>query len=208
MTDWIVPPGQMGLGPVAGLGIATRDPDGRTRIVDMERGINPRMSLPTHSAHRCAHGLNPQACLQCFHARDRAPKPTPPPRKVVGNLAFAQPPSPVIAAVKARIGPPPSLVPQVSAPVHVGVRPDGTKIEPPAPPQEAPRTRGKMPVPVLHGAMAQAGQGATQTTIPGAMPAAFSYAADQGRTDSKGVWHPPRHAQLIDSLPRHPHAGR
>jgi hypothetical protein len=106
---------------------------------------------------------------------------------------------PIVAAVRARAGVPDVVpgVPQVAGPVHVGVQPDGTPVEAPKP-----KTRivGTMPVPVQAG---QAGVGAAQSKNS---LTPFDYSENQGRTDSRGNWHPPKHRSLIDSKPRHPNA--
>lgn len=156
-------------------------------LVDKD-GKKTGMSNPGPMMGQCPHGQNAMACLPCFHARSR-------PQPVVPAAQRTQPAvNPIIAAVKARAGELEVVpgVPPVSGPVHVGQNPDGTPV--------ARKTKmvGTMPVPVqVQGGGAQA---------PGRSTEAFDYGQNQGRTDSRGIWHPPKHRSLIDSKPSHPNA--
>jgi hypothetical protein len=196
VSEWIIRPGELLMegGPQ---GVGTQQGG---KFHDFERGAPlPRAGgsnlRPMHPG-LCPHKQNPANCLQCYHAKASAPPAAPPPRR--GPQVQT---SPVVAAVKARAGvgasPMGQLVPHVDAPVHLGKTPDGKDIEPP----KREPTRGKMPVPVLHGPNAQAGQGAHTKTIK-----PFSYANDDGRVDRKGLWHPAKHRSLVDALPSHPDA--
>jgi hypothetical protein len=152
----------------------------------------------------CDHGLNPKACLKCFHQGQAAAatsQPKPKPGHPYGGQNPAAPPNPIIAAVKARAGRMPGdIVPQQAGPV---VMSSGVEVAP-APVQEddRPKVRGKMPKPVQH----QSAVGGAKAAGGGSLPQAFHYADDQGRVDSKGIWHPPKHKSIIDRAPRHPNA--
>lgn len=131
----------------------------------------------------CPHGLNHNACLQCFHA--------PKPKQEAALKATAKAPlNPIVAAVKQRSAQQPQMAME-------GVRPDG---EPAARPEPT-----SMPKPVY--------ANPPKASVPGAqgqphanVVAPFSYANDPGRFDGKGLWHPPKHRSVIDSKPRHPNA--
>ena len=173
----------------------------------------------------CKHGLNPQACLPCFHEkRNAAPTSKPAERASVpkNNVIDAVKQARLDAQqaegavnIRLRAAGLPNLPPGTDVleptvhvgPTRVGYENDGTPIAQPKqedPELGRPKVRGKMPVPVLHGG-AVAGQ-AQKTLEP------FSYA-------SAKPWHtktvtvagvqqtiavPPRHGSIIDSLPRHP----
>jgi hypothetical protein len=152
----------------------------------------------------CPHNLNPRACLKCFHeAQSAAPTNQPKPKAghPYGGVNPASPPNSVLAAVKARAGWMPGvIVPQSAGPVVMS-----SGIEAPQAPEQEddrPKVRGRMPKPVQNGG----GQGARLGANGGQVPQAFHYADDQGRHDSKGVWHPPKHRSVIDRAPRHPNA--
>ena len=176
----------MGMGPTSGLGVWSSGDKrlGRRTLVDMERGIKPGMAPPLPS-HLCPHKLNPIACLECFRAK--AIVSTAPPKPKV-------PVNPVVAAIKQKMA---NEQPK-QGPVHVGVMPDGTPVPRPVP--QSGQTRGKMPVPVLHPTAAQGGTGVATKTIE---PFTYSTSWD---VDGKGL--PPERRSLIDSLPRHPDAGK
>jgi hypothetical protein len=188
MTEWIIPPSPKHR---RGWGMWS---EGDGRYVDFERGVDmtdkeEKMAIqpPIHRGHLCPHGLNPIACLPCYHAKKNVP--TPPPQRSV-----PQPTNPVIEAIKAKSGASPQGM------VHVGYNPQTR--EPITTEEDQPKIRGKMPVPVQVGAVgspsAASGGGGGVT--------AFDYARDQGRVDSKGQWRPARRPSLIDTLPRHPNS--
>jgi hypothetical protein len=186
MSEWILRPGQLMAGDGAGFGVWQGG-----RLHDGERGSRMFGMNAPGSGHLCPHKLNAVNCLQCFHAKAAAA-----PTSQLKPRSPQRADNPVLVAINERAGIGTArgtpAVPHVDAPVHVGVNPDGTRIEP---------TRGPMPKPVVHATGAQVGRGVT------AAPA-FSYANETGRIDSKGVWHPPKRRQLIDSLPRHPEADK
>lgn len=163
-------------------GVVLIDRDGKKTGMSNPNGI-----LGSHS---CPHGQNPMACLPCYHAKGTAPKPQVPQHQRPQPAV-----NPIIAAVKQRAGTAELVpgVPRVQAPVHIGQNPDGTPV--------ARKTKivGKMPVPVIAGTVSP-GETRQNTLTP------FDYSQNQGRTDSKGVWHAPKHRSLIDSKPSHPNA--
>lgn len=156
-------------------------------------GKKTGMNLPPSTAPgRCPHGVNPMACVACYHAKQTAPKPQAQP-------LVRGPVNPIIAAVKARSDQPDLApgVPNVGAPVHVGQNADGTPI---AKPKTKTVVVGKMPTPVIHNAVGTGAAPAGNVMDP------LDYGQQQGRIDSRGLWHAPKHKSIIDSKARHPHA--
>jgi hypothetical protein len=176
----------------------------------------------------CQHGLNPVACLRCYHTAV-AQKPTsqPVPRNPIPHNAIidavknvhreAQQADGMLRARMKEAGmtkeaidaavplQPMSEPTVVQQPVHVGYLPNGDPVPPP-PVEELgrPKVRGKMPVPVF-----EAGAGGGRA---GAVIEPFSYAQKPWETKTVRIAGqkvevsvPPKHGSLIDSLPRHPH---
>ena len=145
---------------------------------------------------RCPHGLNAQACLKCFHAKQAAaPKSQPKPRPEIPRAHVATGPgAEIIEEVKRRAVAPASK----PGPVHMGRMPDGSPVAPTSPPTGNPR-----PVFQQAAVTAQGGGGGGAALKP-----PFSYTDNVGKFDQDGLWHPPKHRELIDRLPRHPEAGK
>lgn len=160
-------------------------------LVDKD-GKKTGMNLPPSTVPgRCPHGANQMACVACYHAKQVAPKPQ-------AQALVRAPVNPVIAAVKARtpLGDLAPGVPHVAGPVHVGLNPDGTPV---AKPKTKMVVVGTMPVPVVV-------NGGGTAAPAGNVMDPFDYAHHQGRIDSRGLWHAPKHKSIIDSKARHPHA--
>lgn len=171
----------------------------------------------------CPHRQNPKACLECYHAGVNArPREMPKPKSTVPNTlgvveqvrraqmaALAKTADGTAQQIARDMGVigmstqadvEPTVRPE---PVHLGYKPDGTKIEPP----KAEPFRGPMPKPVL--APEQRGEGGQQSAR--VEPYSHSKAWHDKTVTIGGtkvtVQVPGKHQSLIDRLPRHPNAG-
>ena len=134
---------------------------------------------------RCPHGLNPIACLKCFHA----PKPAAPqqqrPSTMLGNgIPVAQLPKQYDGVM---------VAPAVVDGANIGVPGSGI---PPVSEEERAKHRGQP----------KAVPGAAQAPAQ-APPVPYSYNQYTGAEHDPGkLWEPPKRAEVIDRLPRHPEA--
>jgi hypothetical protein len=136
---------------------------------------------------RCPHGLNPVACLKCFHApKAAAPQQQRPMPTAPGGIPGAQLPKRHDRVM---------VAPAVVDGANIGV--PGSGIPPVSEEERAKYRKEPKAVPGANAAP------------PQAPPVPFSYNQYTGAEhDPSKVWEPPKRAELIDRLPQHPEAGK